>query len=108
MVVVCLLYCLKLSPWNKRLWSYGTIFNYNFFTFIQTKIAQLESVVNKLRKEKEKAEKERSAALLKDDSKAGSFTPSQNEDSNSAASTKAAALAILNNNNSKPSSRTGN
>lgn len=72
----------------------------------KTKIAQLESVVNKLRKEKEKAEKERSAALLKDDSKAGSFTPSQNEDSNSAASTKAAALAILNNNNSKPSSRT--
>ena len=60
----------------------------------------------KLRKEKEKAEKEKIAAVLKE--KSGSFTPSQNEDSNTTtvAPTSAVVQALLNNNNSKPSSRT--
>ena len=58
----------------------------------------------KLRKEKEKAEKEKTAAVLKE--RSGSFTPSQNEDSNTVAPTNAVVQALLNNNNSKPSSRT--
>jgi len=70
----------------------------------KTKIAQLESIVYKLRKEKEKAEKEKTVAALKE--RSGSFTPSQNEDSNTVAPTNAVVQALLNNNNSKPSSRT--
>lgn len=63
------------------------------------KLAHLEAIVNKLKKEK--ADKEKAAAALKlEEKKAGSFTPSQNDDS-----TNPVVLA-LNNNISKPSSRT--
>ena len=68
---------------------------------------ELEAVVNKLKKEK--AEKEKTAALkIEEQKKAGSFTPSQNDDSSHPPSTNS---LPLNNNvtktDSKPSSRTG-
>ena len=62
-------------------------------------------MVNKLKREKERAEKEKSAAVLKNNKKAGSFTPSQNDDSNTVPA-NAAVHAMHNNNNLKPSSRT--
>lgn len=61
--------------------------------------------MHKLRKEKEKAEKEKTAAALKE--RTGSFTPSQNEDSTNTATvpTNAVVQALLNNNNSKSNSK---
>lgn len=77
------------------------------YTKPRRKLLELESVVSKLKKEK--AEKEKTAALKNEEQKkVGSFTPSQNDDTSQPVQ-NTTALALNNNitkADSKPSSRT--